>query len=196
MRHRPCALGLTGLLFLASTGVAQQPQEKPDRPAIYKWVDENGIAHYTADPERIPEDLRQRLGVPTPVGRQPEVPGETGAALEPARDLGGSWAVQDADPEDPFGEFAPGSPGSEGSSAREPRRLEPDLRVLEQRITSLEAEILRDEERLKTWVADPEVDPVLLADDPEFREIAARLPRLQNDLRDLKQQQAQSGQEP
>jgi hypothetical protein len=30
-------------------------------PKIYKWVDQNGIAHYTTDPDRIPETLRDRI---------------------------------------------------------------------------------------------------------------------------------------
>ncbi len=30
-------------------------------PVIYKWVDENGIAHYTTDRERIPGEIRDRV---------------------------------------------------------------------------------------------------------------------------------------
>lgn len=30
-------------------------------PTIYKWVDENGIAHYTTDRERIPSEIRDRV---------------------------------------------------------------------------------------------------------------------------------------
>jgi hypothetical protein len=37
-------------------------------------------------------------------------------------------------------------------------------------------------------VSDPAADPVALADDPAFREVAARLPRLQADLRSLREQ--------
>jgi hypothetical protein len=32
-----------------------------DSPTIYKWVDENGIAHYTTDRERIPRVIRDRV---------------------------------------------------------------------------------------------------------------------------------------
>ena len=44
-------------------------------------------------------------------------------------------------------------------------------------------------------MSDPAVDPVTLADDPGFRELAARLPRLQADLRSLREQK-QGGREP
>lgn len=30
-------------------------------PTIYKWVDENGIAHYTVDRDRIPSEIRDRV---------------------------------------------------------------------------------------------------------------------------------------
>jgi hypothetical protein len=41
------------------------PPARP-APAIYRWVDESGITHYTADLKRIPKELRNRLGTPEP----------------------------------------------------------------------------------------------------------------------------------
>ena len=47
-------LALAMLLLGAATASA-------DPPRIYKWVDSNGIAHYTTDPDRIPKALRNRI---------------------------------------------------------------------------------------------------------------------------------------
>lgn len=46
------------------TGLCAVPLAAPVRaetPTIYKWVDENGIAHYTTDRDRIPRNLRDRV---------------------------------------------------------------------------------------------------------------------------------------
>ena len=48
------SLFLAVALFAAGLpGLAQAADDAPP-PRIYRWVDENGIAHYTAVPERIP----------------------------------------------------------------------------------------------------------------------------------------------
>lgn len=37
------------------------PPALAEAPVIYKWVDENGVAHYTTDRERIPASIRDRV---------------------------------------------------------------------------------------------------------------------------------------
>jgi len=52
---------------IAFLAIATQAQAEP--PTIYKWVDENGIAHYTTDRDNIPSAIRDRVesrGVATP----------------------------------------------------------------------------------------------------------------------------------
>jgi hypothetical protein len=178
MRSRPRRLSwlLAPALALAAptTGAAD---EAPARPPIYKWVDANGIAHYTTDPERIPAEVR---GLARERRDEASGAGAPQAAPQSAAD---AWAVRDAGP-------APvdAAPAGDAGDGGEARRAPADPRALEGRIAALEAEIARDEERIKAWVSDPAVDPVTLADDPEFRELAARLPRLQADLRSLREQ--------
>jgi hypothetical protein len=184
MRPRRLPWLLAPALALALGGLARAAgDEAPARPPIYKWVDANGIAHYTTDPERIPAELRGLVRERREDAGAPDAP-------ESAAD---AWAVRDAAPA-PV-ETAPpeavGAPGSEAPRAH----AAADARELEGRIAALEEEIARDEERIKAWVSDPAVDPVTLADDPEFRELAARLPRLQADLRSLREQK-QGGREP
>ena len=44
------------LVFCANAAIAQA-----EAPTIFKWVDENGIAHYTTDRDRIPSAIRDRV---------------------------------------------------------------------------------------------------------------------------------------
>ena len=68
---------IRGSLLLAATvallAVATRAQAEP--PPIYKWVDENGIAHYTTDRDKIPSAIRDRVesrGAATPA-KTPDV---------------------------------------------------------------------------------------------------------------------------
>jgi hypothetical protein len=168
MAYRSAGAILLAAILCACAGSYAAADEAP--PKIYKWVDRNGIAHYTTDPQRIPQALRRdaRALSRSAAGAGPSAPDD-------------SWAVRDAVPRR-------GTPPADGSPAPLDPALLAELAALEEEISSVEAEILRDEERIKTWVSDPAVDPVAIADDPEFREIAARLPRLQANLQSLQQQ--------
>ena len=186
MRPRRLPRLLAPALALALGGPASTAgDEAPARPPIYKWVDANGIAHYTTDPDRIPAELRGLVRE----GRGDAAPPSPGAP-ESAAD---AWAARDAPPA-PVETAPPEAAGAPGPDARRVHAAV-DTRELDGRIAALEEEIARDEERITTWVSDPAVDPMTLADDPEFRELAARLPRLQADLRSLREQK-QGGQEP
>jgi hypothetical protein len=49
-------------LSLAPAVVRAEDESAPVAPpTIYKWVDENGIAHYTIDRDRIPSEIRDRV---------------------------------------------------------------------------------------------------------------------------------------
>jgi len=56
MRVRCFRLLATTIAFCAIAAGAQA-----ESPTIYKWVDENGIAHYTTDRDRIPSAIRDRV---------------------------------------------------------------------------------------------------------------------------------------
>ncbi len=64
-----------------------------------------------------------------------------------------------------------------------------DAATLDARIAAIEQEIARDEASLQNLLSEPTPEGgVQLADRPEFREIATRLPKLQADLRALQDQ--------
>jgi hypothetical protein len=50
------------LLFAATVAfVVIATHARAESPTIYKWVDENGIAHYTTDRDNIPSAIRDRV---------------------------------------------------------------------------------------------------------------------------------------
>lgn len=181
--HRSVLLrGLAGslcvmLLLAASPGGAE-------RPRIYKWVDSQGIAHYTTDPERIPAALRKRIEQATPEGAA-----ETSPPAGTASDANG-WALRDAPPRIPSaplrmeGETGPLTP--EQIEVRAAHQED-----LDEQISALQAEIARDEDVLKGLISNPDLDAETpLFNRPEFLEISQRLPQLQAQLEALRAQRS------
>lgn len=183
-------------LLLATLSVAPAAAQAPageEAPRIYRWVDENGVAHYTTDEERIPPSLRRRFGVPTrPIERAPLEAGAPAPAPAPVapREAPESWAVQERseEPRPPAPAPAPEAtpeeapPGVSAGLGSDRDRL---ARV-ELRIAELSAAIAADEDMLSAWLADPEnSDVVALGETPQFREIARRLPKRIQELEAL-----------
>jgi len=196
-------------------------------PTIYKWIDENGVAHYTTDRDQIPGEVRNRVGklgppdaalkrrpveasappVPIPPvpdfddGEQPPAP------TRPARTFndGEQWAVRDRSFERPRDAWDEGDPYASLSSPElgedetfvseaelEERRQR--LEDIDEAIASLQTDIAADEEALKALLVIPVLEgggPLAMADDPTFREVADRLPKLLSDLRALEDERAE-----
>jgi len=70
MRLRP-ALALAAALWAAGALAAVAEEGESGGQRIYRWIDENGIAHYTTDPARIPAPLRERVGNPEALSQKP-----------------------------------------------------------------------------------------------------------------------------
>lgn len=71
MRLRP-ALALAAALWAAGALAAfAEDGGESGGQRIYRWIDENGIAHYTTDPARIPAPLRDRIGNPEALSQKP-----------------------------------------------------------------------------------------------------------------------------
>jgi uncharacterized small protein (DUF1192 family) len=96
--RRPCALrtaAATGLLVLALAG--RSVAAEGSAPTIYKWVDENGIAHYTTNKKRIPRNLRNRIRSLDEVKREQEQAAPAPAPA-PATDASRQDFVEGDDP--------------------------------------------------------------------------------------------------
>ena len=153
--------GLLFALLSPASGIAQSQSQSQSR--VYKWVDENGQAHYTVERSEIPPNLRQRLrpGVVAPAA---EAPTER-VALEEIRPAFGLEASAGRTLPEP-----PGPPVDE--------------------MTALEAQIQRDRETLKDLISRRGLDGAEFTNDPRVREIAERLPRLQAELEALRREAA------
>ena len=202
----------------AEAAESEAGADESPAPTIYKWIDEHGIAHYTTDYDRIPRELRNRagrLGPPDAAMRrkrvEPDAPA-TQTSPSPAADDAERWAVRDSpvdrpgdawDEGDPYGAIAAplvgeeeAVPGEEDGFVSESEMEERRQRLedIDARIASLETDIAASEEALAALIAIPVAEgggPLAMADDPTFREVADRLPKLLDDLRALEDERAQ-----
>ncbi len=220
---------------------------RAESPTIYKWVDENGIAHYTTNRDRIPNAIRDRVesiaAKPSPnapaVAAQPNredvmrdavrsaprpataaEPVATNAASAPAPSVE-SIAAPNAAPAATPREFeanteaAPEAPAeAETAAIASPAPISPDMRdasdavsapppaapielepeqqtavaELDQQIEGVKTEIAQREETLAALISTADEQRTMpLVDDPAFREISQRLPKLQADLQTLRE---------
>jgi hypothetical protein len=214
-------LGAAPVLWIAGAAAAEGDEseavadrtaaEEAPTPTIYKWIDEHGVAHYTTDRDQIPGELRNRIGkLGPPDAAMRRTPVEPSAPPIPSRsvsdfDEAERWAVRDRafersagswDEGDPYGSL-PGSDVGQAEtvvSAREQEERRQRLEEIDERIALLETDIAANEEALKALLVVPIPEgggPLVMADDPTFREVADRLPELLSDLRALEDERAQ-----
>jgi hypothetical protein len=171
--------------------------EDASPPRIYRWIDENGIAHYTTDPERIPKSLRRRYGLPAEPLRNDPLAARAPAPAPAPSVAPDAWAAQErgAEPATPPAVNAPPPEWAEGATpdvaAAAPAAAASGERreALELRIAELSAAIAADEDALSGWIADPaNADVVALADQPDVRAVAERLPKRIQELEALRRE--------
>jgi len=176
------ALGLAACAFAGRSAAAEEPE-----PTIYKWVDQNGIAHYTTDRKRVPSNLRNRIQSVDELRRERGAP--------PPRALGGSeaWAVRDAG----------ARPEQQPVGTASFRQIDPVSAArrteLDGRIRELETELAQEEQRLKELISEARLEedkPAPLYGRPELEELARRFPQLQADLAVLRAERRRLDQEP
>lgn len=195
MRSLLLALALLALAHPAPARAA----DEPSAPRIYRWVDENGIAHYTTDPERIPKSLRRRYGLPAEPLRNEPLDARAPAPAPATPTSPDAWASQEkgAAPAPPIAapvpegapEWNAGAPTDVAAAPPASGSAGERLAQIELRIAELSASIAADEDKLSGWISDPSAsDTVTLADQPEFREIAQRLPRRIQELEALQRE--------
>ncbi|MBW2241856.1 MAG: hypothetical protein JRH01_07700 [Deltaproteobacteria bacterium] len=178
------ASALLLVVGIAPFSAAAQDTADETSPRIYRWIDENGIAHYTTERERIPAALRNRVG---------RLGGE-----KPARTTYGgpsdAWAGRDrAVTVDPDGWYEAGDtvyvdPAVVAEQAEEQAIALFDLDL---RISELEIVIREDEDALKSMVSDPNSGgPLASGENETFKTIAMRLPGRLDELGSLRDQRA------
>jgi len=193
---------------------AQEEAEGAATPTIYKWIDTNGIAHYTTDYGSIPRRLRssaRQLQATSAndgfesgdtSGRRPAGTARRSGRTAPRASEADRWATSDRPRtwEDGSSDGTLWDDGDEIRPEPDPReeiqmtRAERDrmMRDIDDRISELEADIEADEKVLKLYVSSPAPeDPSELAFDNTFREVAQRLPSLLSELRTLEEERAE-----
>jgi uncharacterized small protein (DUF1192 family) len=204
MPARSAVRALLAAAFVALPSAATSA----DGPVVYKWVDADGIPHFTTHLDRVPaavrDKVREAATAPSPASppageRQQTAPPDVAAsppaseASAPAGEFRESERPsQDASPQAPLGTPAPAA-GASAPDAQEMAAATPaGADALEARIAALEQEIGRDQAALEDFLSEPpQQGAPLLPDRPEFREIAHRLPKLQAELARLKEERAQ-----
>jgi hypothetical protein len=137
------------------------------RDPLYQWTDAAGAVRYTTVLEQIPEEQRSAAVIVSDRGAaRPAV-----TPPSPAPDA--------SETSTPAVEAAPPAPTPPINSER--------LAALDARIAEIESGIAADEAALGDYISDPE-RATRQRDSGEVAEIADRLPRLQSELRELRQQ--------
>jgi hypothetical protein len=72
---------LASAWIAVASAIAPVLVARAEQPTIYKWVDANGVAHYTTDRNRIPSALRDRIEQ-----RQPVIPATPSPVQTPSPD--------------------------------------------------------------------------------------------------------------
>ena len=199
MHARPAVRAILAAAFVALPSAATSA----DGPVVYKWVDADGIPHFTTHLDRVPSSVRDKVrdaasapaGAPTAAPAEHATPDVAAAPPAPSAPVAPTGEFreserpsQDASPEAPLGAPAP-------SGAREVAEAAPaGPGSLDARIAALQQEIDRDQSALENFLSEqPKEGAPLLPDRPEFRQIAHRLPKLQAELARLKEERAHQG---
>jgi hypothetical protein len=139
-------------------------------PTIYRWVDENGIAHYTTDLERVPEELRDQ-----PLRRETVSP-QAPAAID-------GWVRR---------ERIPDPPAADAPSATGPSAGSEPLSALDARIAELELAIAADEDLLKGDLTNAEAP----ASNEALKDVSERMPARLAELKKLQAERDALAQQP
>jgi hypothetical protein len=188
------------LLALGSPGPARAEDDAAP-PRIYRWVDENGIAHYTTDPDRIPRSLRRRYDLPAEPLRNEPLDARAPAsapAVTPATPGAGpdAWASQEkTEPPAPPLQAHPRRGGrvERKRASRRRRRAAGDgsgERLSRSSCASPGSRPRSPPTKTRSQLDQRpgRQDAITLGDKPEFREIAQRLPKRIQELEALQRE--------
>jgi hypothetical protein len=184
---------MRSLLRAAALALATAPLASVAVADLWQWTDAAGVVRYTPDPGRVPDGRRGTLLKVEPgMVMPPPMAASPSGAAAPTETPPGLYAPEDeiSFEADPFN--APGQARNlEVREVPEPQtqpQTQPQTATPGQlsRRAELEAQIARDEETLKDLISRAEAEgDEPLQSSPELREVAARLPALQAELRAL-----------
>jgi len=190
MRNPIPLCGLAACAALAGTLAANAGPRDP----LYQWTDASGAVRYTSEIERIPDAQRSSAVVvaadrsavkaaeppkPAPPSAAQPAPEQPPTQPAPARSAAEPAAQEPAPAAAPV-ESAP-PPGAAAAPT------DPKLTAIDARIAELEQKIAADEAALGDYISDPE-RAAKKDDAGDVAAIADRLPKLQNELRELRKQ--------
>jgi uncharacterized coiled-coil protein SlyX len=152
------------LIAIGLNGAGAAEEGAP--PTIYRWIDQNGIAHYTTDPEQLPEALRAHLPERRAV-ENPPLSAQAPASVD-------AWIGQERapEPEVAMGDASAAAGVAGGDAAS----------TLDARIAELEAAIADDEELLKGDLTDASAPD----SNETLKQVAARMPARIEELKRLR----------
>ncbi len=173
---------------------------------VYRWIDEDGNTHYTVlqgelgkrrePPKPAPLPQATDVAEPLPSPRPPPLPQATDIAepLPPPRPPPLPQKTDVAEPlppprPPPQVKLGPPALQQPAVPKRTPFPTPPSVTTLEENadeISELEKLITRDKEVIKDLISQERVSGEDLLANPQLREIAQRLPRLQSELRALR----------
>lgn len=158
-------------ITLASLSTAQMSYSEDNTkktPQIYKWIDQNGISHYTTDVERIPKVLRRQLkrGGSPPEGSEETEETKIGFNEKMAPRKSG------------FSQNARLTPSEKGPTESGQTFVDQErINVLDAEISALQETITTDEEALKSLISRSEGKEIDQAEHlATLRELGERLP--------------------
>jgi hypothetical protein len=169
-----CLLLTTSIALL----MASPPGSAGPRDPLYQWSDAAGAVRYTTDLERIPADRRDAAVVVA-------AEHDRGRAAQPASQPAAPTESIASPPVEPPPDAAPALPPVEAKPPAAP--VSDEVAAIDTQIAELERNIAADETALGEYISDPE-RAARQRESGEVAAIAERLPRLQNELRELRKQ--------
>ncbi len=177
---RPHLWFLFATIFLAFAFVGEK-SALAEAPAIYRWVDSDGVAHFTADITRVPKSLRkQALASQEAAPISPEARTDLPGAAKPAGEGTSEFAERNVD-------FSGGS-NANLFTTNPPTQYRDTSTTDLARIDELEQQVAQDEEAIKNWL----IEPGTGGSQTQFEAAARRLPKLQRELTTLRARRSDS----
>ncbi len=172
-------------LALGSANLAVGAPTSAEAPTIYRWVDTDGVAHFTTDLSRVPRSLRKQVSTLSPAPETLDARKNLPGKSRP----GGAGESEFAERNVDFGE-SDGSLSSDddfGTGDESTSTQTTPNRVISSadraRIAEIEQQIAQDEETIKNWLTATDNDGT----PTQFEAAARRLPKLQRELVGLRQ---------